>query len=182
MSSFTIRVPAPEIRARLRSAKVAFGTQQKPVLEAMGVRVLSFAKQAYVVKSRGGTGDDGIKWAPLAASTIAARNRRGKRNAKRKTTKGGKARPPERSVAIGIDTGLQLNSANPGFRATGGGNIMRLTNTDITVGFGRFYSGYFDAKRALLPLTLPPKWSAELGQIVMRWAVGLLRKHAGTHP
>lgn len=176
---FTVRVPADEIRAKLRSARVSFGTQQREVLEALGVRILSFAKQDYVTKSRGGTGTDGIKWKPLAQSTIDKRNRRGKANVKRKKTKSGKKRPTPGRVAIGIDTGLQLNSATPGFTAPGGGNIMRLTNTDITVGFGRFYSKYFDDKRELLPDAIPTKWRHALEDIVLRWARKLLKDSLG---
>lgn len=176
---FTVSVPSAEIRGRLRSARVAFGTQQQPVLEAMGVQLLSLSKQAYIVKSRGGTGSDGIKWKPLAESTIARKNKRGKANANRKKTKGGKARPTGGNVAIGIDTGLQLNSATPGFKAPGGGNIMRLTNTDVTVGYGREYSKYFDEHRPLLPVKLPESWEKLLGKILERWALNLLREKLG---
>ena len=39
----------------------------------MGVALLSQAQQAFLVKSRGGTGSDGIRWKPLSPKTIAAR-------------------------------------------------------------------------------------------------------------
>lgn len=39
----------------------------------IGVTVLSLVQQAFIVKSRGGQGDDGIKWKPLARATIAQR-------------------------------------------------------------------------------------------------------------
>ena len=39
----------------------------------LGVALLSKVQQAFLVKSRGGTGDDGIKWAPLKRETIAQR-------------------------------------------------------------------------------------------------------------
>lgn len=172
---FSVRVPADEIRAKLRSAKAAFGSQQRPCLEAMGVSVLSQSQLDYRTKSRGGTGTDGIKWKPLAASTIAKRNRRGKKNANRKTTKSGKARPVGGSVSIGIDTGLQLSSASPGFSAAGGGNIFRLTSTSITVGYGRIYSKYFDEARPLLPDYLPDSWRKRLESIVGRWAESIIR-------
>lgn len=176
---FSVRVPSDEIRAKLRAAKARFGNEQRPALEAMGVAVLSHAQQDYRAKSRGGRGSDGITWEPLAASTIAKRNRRGKKNVNRKTTKSGKARPMGGSVSIGIDTGLQLNSASPGFSASGGGNIFRLQSTSITVGFGRSYSAYFDEKRPLLPIDIPPEWQKELEAIVGRWATKILQ---GTLP
>jgi len=43
----------------------------------MGIALLSKIKQAFLVKSRGGTGDDGIHWAPLKRSTIAQRRTTG---------------------------------------------------------------------------------------------------------
>lgn len=146
----------------------------------MGVYVLSQSQQAYRQKSRGQRGIDGIQWDPLKPSTIAKKNRRGKVNAKRKTTKSGKARPLGGTVAIGIDTGLQLSSASPGFNASGGGNIFRLTSTSITVGYGRSYSQYFDQLRPLLPNALPEKWEQECEAIVGRWAQEILSKELGT--
>lgn len=39
----------------------------------MGVALLSKIQQAFIVKSRGGVGDDGIQWRPLSPRTIAQR-------------------------------------------------------------------------------------------------------------
>ncbi len=39
----------------------------------VGVALLSRVQQAFVVKSRGGTGDDGIKWKPMKPASIAQR-------------------------------------------------------------------------------------------------------------
>lgn len=39
----------------------------------LGVQLLSCVQQDFIVKSRGGTGRDGITWPPLARSTIAQR-------------------------------------------------------------------------------------------------------------
>lgn len=91
---------------------------------------------------------------------IKAKNRRGEKNSKRKTTKSGKAMPGAGSSAIGIDTGLQQASASPGFQGSDGkgGNIDIVTETSVTVGYGREYSGYFDAARPLLPTVLPEAW------------------------
>lgn len=176
---FSVRVPSDEIRAKLRSAKAAFGNEQRPCLEAMGVSLLSNSQQAYLQKSKGLRGSDGITWAPLAPSTIEKRNRRGKVNAKRKTTKSGKVRPTGGSVDIGRDTGLQLSSARPGFSVGGGGNIFRLTNTSVTVGYGMSYSKYFDEDRALLPDKVPDPWVAQLEAIVGRWAEAIMKGRLG---
>jgi hypothetical protein len=39
----------------------------------LGVALLSKVQQAFITKSRGGTGEDGIRWAPLTRATIAGR-------------------------------------------------------------------------------------------------------------
>lgn len=41
----------------------------------VGVALLSQIQQDYVTKARGGTGRDGVKWAPLKPATIARRRR-----------------------------------------------------------------------------------------------------------
>ena len=164
---FRIKFPFEEIRRKLKATASKITTAQKNIMEAVGVKLLSFAKQDYRTKSRGGVGSDGITWKPLKASTIKSKNRRG---SKRKTTKGGKARPGMGSSAIGIDTGLQQNSAAPGFNGPDGkgGNVLTVTDHDVTVGFARSYSGYFDAARPLLPATLPEKWREECEAIAAR--------------
>lgn len=166
--SFTFRFP-PAVQQKLNRIKSDLQAEQRQLSQAVGTDLLSKSQQAYLAKSRGGTGSDGIKWAPLAPSTLAKRNRRGKANAKRKTTKSGKARPAGGGVAIGRDTGLQLASASPGFNATGGGNIFDIQANSVTIGYGRHYSKYFDEERALLPSKLPPKWRESCEAIAARW-------------
>lgn len=162
---FKVKFPTEQVRNRLRLLKRDIQQEEKNLLNAIGVALLSESQQAYRVKSRGGTGSDGIAWKPLAASTIEKRNRRGKVNAKRLTTKSGKARPAGGSVSIGIDTGLQLSSASPGFKD----NILSIEPAAVTVGYGRSYSKYFDDERPLLPSKLPPRWRDVCDNIVFRW-------------
>lgn len=72
------------------------------------------------------------------------------------------------SYQIGINTGLQRNSATPGFVGPDGkgGNIKTVSDTVLTVGFGRSYSKYFDAKRKLFPDQLPEPWREELEELL----------------
>lgn len=74
--------------------------------------------------------------------------------------------------AIGIDTGLQFNSSQPGFAATDGrgGNLLEVQGTVVTVGFLRVYSEHFDKRRKLMPETLPDRWQEELAKVVGRWS------------
>lgn len=77
----------------------------------------------------------------------------------------------DREVAkheIGVDTGLQRASAKPGYRGpdSKGGNVHRIDADEVTVGYGREYSGWFDEKRKLLPEELPDSWTEKLERIV----------------
>lgn len=179
---FRIRFPTDEIRKKAAAAQQDLRDKAKDILEVLGVRLLSFAQLDYRTKARGGTGTDGIKWKPLAEETIRAKNRRGKRNAKRKTTKTGKARPGGDASEIGVNTGLQRASAAPGFRAGDGqgGNVFELDNTSVTVGYGREYSEHFDKDRPLLPNGLPDAWAKELEVTLGQWGDETLKARIET--
>lgn len=60
------------IPAALAGGPDPFGIARAIQLRA-GVAALSQIQQAFIVKSRGGTGSDGIQWQPLLPSTIAQR-------------------------------------------------------------------------------------------------------------
>ncbi|HUQ70369.1 MAG TPA: hypothetical protein VM165_12640 [Planctomycetaceae bacterium] len=171
-----IKTNIPEVQAALLAAGREMEAEQREVLNTIGLQLLSFVQLDYSTKSTGGTGTDGISWKPLAASTIARKQKRGKRNDRRKkqTTKSGKARPGIGSTVIGIDTGLQRNSASPGFKAPGGGNVLHVEGHTVTVGFGRSYSKYFDEQRKLMPTTLPAEWERACDAILTRWATKIL--------
>lgn len=74
---------------------------------------------------------------------------------------------------IGVDTGLQRASAQPGFRGPDGqgGNVLNVDTAAlaVTIGFGRSYSGHFDNLRPLLPADLPEPWRSECEQIITDW-------------
>lgn len=79
---------------------------------------------------------------------------------------------------IGVDTGLQRASAKPGFRPpAGGGNVLEVNGNEVTVGYGRNYSTYFDERRKLLPETLPAAWATELDRRAEEWAGGVIRRY-----
>lgn len=76
---FTVRFESAEQRRALQLAKHDLNTEIPKLMEILGIGVLSEAQLAYVDKARGGTGSDGISWAPLKRSTLAARaGKRGK--------------------------------------------------------------------------------------------------------
>jgi hypothetical protein len=68
---------------------------------------------------------------------------------------------------IGIDTGQQRDSSQPGYQGTDGkgGNIEGSVSTQTTVGYGRSYSKFFDQARPLFPAEMPEKWQQELEEL-----------------
>lgn len=104
------------------------------VLTGIGMELAGFVSEDFERKSRGGTGEDGIKWAPLAESTI-------KKKAKR--AKGG-----DTSTQIGVDTGLMRSTIQPGFKPSGSdGGGVQVKGHEVEVAFGRRYAKFFDEGR-----------------------------------
>lgn len=165
---FYVHMPIDEIHDALRATRNEVTQRQPELMEVLGVQILSNAQLDYRAKSRGGTGSDGIKWTPLADSTVERKNRRGKKKRGRRR-RGSDASPTGKTTTdIGVDTGLQRNSAAPGYSGGDGkgGNVHEFDALHVTVGFGRTYSEYFDDDRPLLPDPMPPEWVDELNDIV----------------
>ncbi len=89
-----------------------------------GVALLSQIQLAFVVKSRGGTGNDGVKWKPLKPETIARRKRTAKdvaggKRAIKAARRAGQKKPTvvelygSREVEILIDTRVMFRSLSP---------------------------------------------------------------------
>lgn len=171
---FRVRFPLQELRAQAANIDQRLRKEQPTILMVLGVQLLSFVSEAYNVKSRGGTGSDGITWKPLNPKTIKAKNRRGKRNFKRTATKSGKERPTANDSLIGVNTGLQRASASPGFR--GDAQAFVLGEAQITVGFNLSYSKFFDETRPLLPDPIPESWQRELEALVQDWADRIVKE------
>ena len=74
----SVRFPMNEIVASVRNVQGKLERDRQNLLKILGVQLLSFIQQDYQTKGRGGAGADGKTWKPLAASTIKAKNRRGK--------------------------------------------------------------------------------------------------------
>lgn len=66
------------------------------VMTRVGVAVLGRIRQAFIVKSRGGTDDAGDRWAPLNPATIAYSRTRGRgRGGRTRTERGRESRPSQ---------------------------------------------------------------------------------------
>lgn len=164
----TIYFPIEEIKRTLSLTQKRIEASKKELLDLIGVRLVSFAKQDYRTKSRGGIGTDGIQWAANSPSTIARKNARAPKGNKKKLTKSGKIRPGVNSVGIGIDSGLQQSSVSPTYDKNG-----------VTVEYHRTYAEYFDEKRKLLPEELPDTWRDSLEQIAVRHVERKIREGFG---
>jgi hypothetical protein len=170
--------PASDLLAGLGSIATLVERRRAELLEILGVRFLSEAQQDFQRKSRGGKGNDGIKWKPLADATIERKGRRGVRNEKRKETAGGKPRPQAGSSQIGVDTGLMRASAQPGFSGSAttrsgqkrtATNVFAVSERSVTVGYAREYAEYFDEVRPLLPEKLPRYYQDALDDSAQRF-------------
>lgn len=79
MPTITFRGTRQQLKDLLRSIPRALAGSGDPLGIARsiqlraGVALLSKVQQAFIIKSRGGTGEDGIKWKPLKRETIAQR-------------------------------------------------------------------------------------------------------------
>lgn len=197
-------------------ARDTLRSERKEILTVIGVYLLQKAQLDYRTKARGGTGEDGVKWARLKRSTIANRVRR-RAAAKRivaerrtlayqiRAIRAGLQTVPNAAQTIaamrqrrkdlgvkleslidtefsnheiGVDTGLQRASASPGFQAPDGlgGNLLVITEVDVTIGYAREYSKYFDELRKLFPENVPELWQTEIEAIVEDWAETLLTR------
>lgn len=78
-ATVTIRSSRADVRRTVRQTVAALAGGPDPGGVArglqlrLGVALLSKVQQAFIVKSRGGVGEDGIQWQPLKRATIAQR-------------------------------------------------------------------------------------------------------------
>jgi hypothetical protein len=70
-----LKIQFPDFGAVLGEAGQRLQAERQTLLRLLGIDLLGLAQQAYVEKARGGTGSDGIAWAPLSRATIEARVR-----------------------------------------------------------------------------------------------------------
>lgn len=155
------------------NASDALREGQADILDVVGVQLMSDIQLNYIDKSRRGSGVDGKRWKELSPHTERLKSRK---------AKGAKARQKQRDLGnrsqIGVDTGMQLASAEPGFKASDGkgGNILIATDSFVEVGFGREYSEDFDEDRPLIPDPLPVEWLETIETIVVEESQILLEK------
>lgn len=169
--------PIDAMVSQAREAQGRMEEDRRNLLNILGVQLLSLEKQNFEKKSRGGTGEDGVRWKPLKQSTIEKKGQRGKPNERRKTTRSGKARPVAGSSQIGVDTGLMRNSSTPGFRGSKtvgketrqSSTLFDLRATEVTVGYNSNYAKHFDAQRPLMPERIPRKWQDTLDRRAQEW-------------
>lgn len=135
---------------------VLAGRAADPVQVARGVQLrlstalLSQVQQDFLVKSRGGTGKDGVRWPPLQPATVAARTRA---PADVKAFKAAKKRDPRltklafygsRKVEILRDTARLFRSLTPGVEDQPSGNpdqVIRLGRGELILGSNCPYLG-----------------------------------------
>lgn len=128
----------------------------------LGMTALSLVKQAFVEKAAGGADASGLRWKPLAPSTI-----RGRRQ-------GSATGTPQ----IGRDTGILLNSLSPGAPD----NVLDARAGLVSVGTSVPYAVHFHAERPLWPdaSKWPQPWltllASQLAQGALQAAVQMIQQ------
>lgn len=183
-----------ELRAILRSIPaVLAGRSPDPYGVArdiqlrMGVALLSQVQQDFVTKARGGTGRDGITWAPLKPATIARRRRSAsdKRVARQQIAaakQAGTKRPTilelygSRPVEIGRDTGKLFRSLSPGVedRPSGAeGQLFEVLPGTVIVGTTVPYAERFHRGDRKRNVPARPMWPLD-GSIPLAWLPAII--------
>ena len=161
------KIDSGDIQSALVGLPAEIDATEKDVLELVGISLLSDVKLDFEKKSRHET-SNGIKWKELTDARERAKARKG-------GWKGGKNDTPPKSQ-INVDTGLLRNSSTPGFSTAGGGNVMKISEHEVTVGYGREYAKYVDEIRSLIPDPTPKEWVEECEIIVKEWAEELIQE------
>lgn len=150
----------------LASGRVADPTGLvRPMLEAVGLTVLSLIKQRFVTLSAGGTDENGDRWTPLSQNTIDGR----------RVGRG------EGVAQILRDTGVLMNSLSPG----GPGSLIEVLHNGVSVGTNVPYAHYqhFGTKtipaRPLWPERIPDSWSDEILDTVRQGVAKLCARLLG---
>lgn len=110
----------------------------------LGMVALSLVKQAFVEKSEGRADESGLRWLPLAPSTIAGR-RKG---------------PGTGKPLIGRDVGILFNSLSPGNPS----NVLDARAGLASVGTSVPYAQWFHKVRPLWPK--PSNWPKRWLQVL----------------
>lgn len=136
------------VRALAAVPAALAGRAPDPVGAARGLQLrlstalLSQVQQDFVVKSRGGVGRDGVRWAPLKPATLAARARAR-----------GKAAAGAGKADVLRDTGRLLRSLTPGVDgvARGPDQVVRTLPGAVVVGTNVPYAEYHQTGTRHLP-------------------------------
>ncbi len=96
----------------------------KAVFYAIGFAALSDIQEAFIVKSRGGTGEDGVTWPPLSEAYLAYQRRfaPGEQSALKKAAGLGKGH----SYGVGGKGGILTKAQSKRWKKLYGGNLARL--------------------------------------------------------
>lgn len=170
----TLRMSREDALRMLRSLPATLaGKAADPTGLARGVMLLaavqasSLVRQAFVVKSRGGTDEAGITWTPLDPKTVARRRSGLRKGQKRKK---GTQPPP---VEMLRDTGRLLASLTPTQDGPGPGGIVRVERGFVLVGTNVKYAAAQHYGTRHIPAR--PFWP-EPGRWPERWKRAILAR------
>jgi hypothetical protein len=123
---------------RTKRAELALHQHQSDLLDILGQMLLAQVQQAYVTKSRGGTGEDGIQWDGIQLGSLLARMRRvGHISAVKKTQTGAEFQVKKSNKANSAVFGAIVKIGAGKVVASGKGKGKFGTGTTIGLKKGR---------------------------------------------
>lgn len=182
-SGLSITIPTEGLIKATKAAEAALANKQQELLELMGDYLLDKVREDYQTKSKGGTGEDGVTWDGLLASSLRSRKGSQRRSsgakerqdARRKKARGTSSKEASRkrispsagNYQIGVDTGAQFNTLKSKKGGDAGPSVV-IGEESVTVQAAMSYSKYFAKLRPIVPDKVPEKWVKELeGKVEM---------------
>ena len=141
MFDFEVTPSMGEIRRRMEDAGRSIDQGRQDMARQLAPVLRSLILEDYEVKAAGGRGRDGIKWTPLKAATVRAKEKH--------------------ADFIGIETGQLEQSLTVRY----GGQ-----EADLVAEFTAPHADDFDRLRPLLPNDLPDEWLREIEAGMLEWA------------
>jgi hypothetical protein len=174
-----------DLERRCDAVVASLNRRQSELMEEFGQAILSLQQLSFEKKSRGGTGDDGISWKPLAESTERKKFAKGRPRPGK--TKGGTRRRRPKLVGpvprsqIGVDTGELRNSPVAVYNAPSGGVVLGIgqviaapmdignVTDSLSVAYNAPHAEWFDHDRPLMAVNMPAAWQRKLERIAGDW-------------
>ncbi len=136
---FSVELDMTDARGQVTDLQAALARQRPQLLAEIGRGLVEAAHRDFAVKSRGGTGADGVRWPVLTPEEARRKARHGQ-------------------TRLGVRSG---DMAAIIIYTSGGPNAFGklIPANEVVIDYAdQPKANYFNARRSLLPSTLPDSW------------------------